>query len=360
MKETGESASLTGHTTVFVTGGTGLVGAHILSDLLRQQVRIRALKRKNSDLATVRKVLAYYHEDPGAAFRRIEWCEGDLLSPVFMGQALRGIDQVYHCAAMVSFNPKDREKLHLANVRGTAEIVSHAIEKEVRKFCFVSSSAALGRPAKVREAKIDETTPWAPDSALSDYALTKYLAEQEVWKGVRAGLKAIIVNPPIVIGPGDWNRSSSKLFATIWKGFPFYSSGITAFVDVRDVSQVAIRLMNSPVHSERFIVAAENLPFRELFNLIADHLDRPRPRYQIPRWMGEIAWRLDHTISKLNSSEPSITKSAVISGSRRYFFSNEKIRRHLDYEFIPIERAVRDTCRLFLTEQEDRKGSTVA
>lgn len=336
---------------IFVTGSTGLVGAHLLSNLLEQGVQVRALKRKSSNLEIVRKILGYYHADPEAAFRRIEWCEGDLLSPEFMGEALRGVDQVYHCAAMVSFDPRNRQQLFSANVDGTVAIVGEALKSGIEKFCFVSSTAALGKPAGLDEAFIDETTPWENDDGLSDYALSKYLAEQEVWRGVREGLNAVIVNPPIVIGPGDWSRSSSKLFGAAWKGLNFYPGGTNAFVDVRDVVKASIQLMDSPIHSERFIVAAENLTYQQLFNLIAVHLDKQQPRLRASRWMGEIAWRLEWLASRLAGTEPKITRATVASASKKYFFSNEKIKRELGYVFIPIEQAVQETCRRFLEER---------
>lgn len=336
---------------IFVTGSTGLVGAHLLSNLLQQPVQVRALKRKSSNLEILRKVLGYSHSDPEAAFRRIEWCEGDLLSPEFMREALRGMDQAYHCAAMVSFDPRNRQQLFSVNVHGTATIVDEALKSGMDKFCFVSSSAALGKPTGVKEAYIDELTPWENTDDLSDYALSKYLAEQEVWRGIRDGLNAVVVNPPIVIGPGDWSRSSSKLFEAAWNGFRFYPPGINAFVDVRDVVKASIQLMNSPIHSERFIVAAENLSYQQLFNLIADHLDKPRPRWRVSRRMGEIAWRLEWLASRLAGSEPKITRATVTSAQKKYFFSNKKIKRELGYVFIPIEQAVQETCHRFLEEQ---------
>ena len=164
------------------------MGAHLLSHLLQQPVQVRALKRKKSNLAIVRKVLGYYHSDVNAVFRRIEWCEGDLSSPTFIQKAMQGMDQVYHCAAMVSLDPRIRQEIYAANVGGTAAIVNESLKNGIEKFCFVSSSAALGKPSGRNEALIDESTPWEHTSDLSDYAVSKYLAEQEVWRGVQEGL----------------------------------------------------------------------------------------------------------------------------------------------------------------------------
>lgn len=337
---------------VFVTGGTGLIGAHLLSNLTRTGKRIKALKRPNSDLRAVRKIFGYYHANPQECFNRIEWVDGDLLSPDDLHELMAGIDEVFHCAGMVSFDPRERQQLLDINIGGTANVVSSCLKRGVKKLCYVSSSSTLGKPMDSESAWIDETTPWDEKQESSDYGISKYQAEQEVWRGIEKGLKAVIINPTIVIGPGDWNRSSSKLIHTIWKGFPFYSSGVNAFVDVRDVSQVAIQLMKSDIERERFIVAAENLSFKQLFDAIADNLNKKRPVVKIYPWMGELAWRLDWINSKLTGKPPQITRSTVVSARKQYRFSNEKIRRYLGFDFIPIEQSIKDTCNLFLAEQQ--------
>lgn len=335
---------------VLVTGGTGLIGAHLLSDLLRRPVRIRAVKRRSSDLRVVRKILGYYHPDPDTQLGKIEWVDVNLLSESDLQTAFSGVDDVYHCAGMVSFDPKERQQLFDINVGGTANIVRCCLKTGVRKLCHVSSSSSLGKPTGEEPHPIDETTPWNSSDEVSDYALSKYQSEQEVWRGCADGLPAVIINPTIVIGPGDWNRSSSKLFRTIWKGFPFYSAGVNAFVDVRDVSRVAIQLMDSDIAGERFVVAAENLPFKQLFDCIADNLSKKRPAMPVTPWMGAMAWRLDWLGSKLTGKPPQITRSTVVSARKRYYFSNEKIRQRLGFEFTPIAQSIRDTSLLFLAE----------
>ncbi|MCB0608056.1 MAG: NAD-dependent epimerase/dehydratase family protein [Lewinellaceae bacterium] len=335
---------------MFVTGGSGLVGAHLLSDLAGKGKKIRALKRKHSDLSTVKKVFGYYHKDPEQAWADVEWVDGNLNSPDFLRKALRGVEVVYHSAAMVSFDPKDRLKLFDINVGGTDLIASLSLRGGVRKFCFVSSSASLGKPEGV-SGYINEDTPWVTTDDLSDYAVSKYEAEQRVWQIAGQGLETVVINPVIVIGPGDWSRSSSRLIQAVWNGFPFYSSGSNAFVDVRDVAKAAVSLTESHIHGERFIVSAENLPYKRLFDLIADNLNRRRPAIKVPGFMGEFAWRADWVASKLSGKPPQITKATVASAAKQYHFSNEKIRSQLNMDFIPLERSIEETCRRFL---EDR------
>ncbi len=337
---------------VFITGGTGLIGAHILSALLEKGVSVRALKRPGSDLATVRKVLGYYHPDADAVFSRIHWVDGSLNDPASLAAAIGDARQVYHSAGMVSFDPRDRKVLFHANAGGTAAIVDYCLKAGVEKLCYISSAATLGKPSdgELVAEKIHEETPWRLLGDESDYAMSKYEAEQEVWKGVDQGLNCVILNPTIVIGPGDWSRSSSKLFGTIWKGFPFYSSGSNAFVDVRDVARAALTLTNHSVSGERYVVVAENQSFKQVFDWIAEYLGKKKPSIPVSPLLGAIAWRADWLQSRMKGKGPEITRATLASARKQYFFSNEKIVRHLDFSFIPIETSIRDTCRLFLQE----------
>ncbi len=336
----------------FITGGTGLIGAHILSALLEREIPVRALKRPNSDLAMVRKILGYYHEDAHAVFSRIQWVNGSLNDPESLAEAIGDARQVYHSAGMVSFDPRDRKALFQANAGGTAAIVDYCLKAGVDKLCYISSAATLGKPTGPIPAGelIDETTPWRPSGDESHYAMSKFEAEQEVWKGIDKGLNCAILNPAIVIGPGDWSRSSSKLFGTIWKGFPFYSSGSNAFVDVRDVARAALSLADHPVSGERYVVMAENQSFKQVFDWIAEYLGKKKPSIPVTPLLGEIAWRADWLQSLINGKGPEITRATIASARKQYHFSNEKIVRHLDFSFIPIETSIRETCRLFLQE----------
>jgi nucleoside-diphosphate-sugar epimerase len=208
----------------------------------------------------------------------------------------------------------------------------------------------LGSKINSGDEYIDEDTPWKDTKHKSAYAMSKYLSEQEVWKGIESGLNAVIINPAIVLGPGDWQKSSSRLFYTIWKGLRFYTTGSNSFVDVRDVSRTMTDLMESNIKGERFIITSENIPYRRLFNIIADHLNKKRPSIKTTRFMGEIAWRANKLLSNITGKPPLITRDTATAGQKKIFFSNNKIRKWLNYEFIPVEQSVRDTCKLFLLD----------
>ncbi|NUN99061.1 MAG: NAD-dependent epimerase/dehydratase family protein [Saprospiraceae bacterium] len=335
---------------ILVTGGTGLIGAHLLFELAHKGQQVTALRRAGSSDHVVRKVFRYYADNGESLLKNITWREGNITDKVSLQAAFDGITAVYHCAAVVSFDPRDEAHLIETNVQSTRNIVSLCLENGVQKLCHLSSVAALGRDRNDHQVHFTEAAPLESDAQASAYARSKALSEQEVWAAMDQGLNAIIVNPTIVIGPGDWNKSSAKLISTIWKGLKFYTEGSNSFVDARDVAAVMARLMERGTFGERFIVTAENRPFRDVFNLIADQLGVAQPSIKTKPWMGELAWRANAFYSKLTGKPPVITRDAVAAGHKHYTFSNEKIRKHLEYEFIPLQKSVEDACRIFLKE----------
>jgi dihydroflavonol-4-reductase len=335
---------------IFVTGGTGLIGSHLLFQLADKGYQVRALRRKTSNISILDKVFAYYSDNPRELLKRISWCDADILDKGSLGRVFEGIKQVYHCAALVSFDPADDQFILESNVKCTKNIVELCMESGVEKLCHLSSVAALGRNPVAQEAHIDEDSPWEDSDDLSAYARSKYLSELEVWKGIQKRLNAVIVNPSIVFGPGEWSRSSSRMFDTIWKGIKFYTGGSNSFVDVRDVARAMITLMESDISGERFAVTSENISFRSVFSLIADNLNKKRPGIKVTRFMGEIAWRISVLYGIIAGKPPLISKDTARSGQKRIIVSSEKIRKRLNFKFIPVEQSIKDTCRLFLKE----------
>ena len=226
---------------IFVTGGTGLVGAHLLYELTLAGHNVKALKRKTSNLQQVVKTFSYYTQNPDELFARIEWVDGDILDYFAIENLLKGVTEIYHCAAIVSFDPKERKKMISNNVEGTANLVNAAIENGVKKFCHVSSVAALGLVEN--GAMITEETNWVPSKKVSGYSESKFFSEAEIWRGMEEGLDAVIVNPSIILGPANWDTGSAKMFKTVWDGMKFFTRGITGFIDVKDVVRAMILLM---------------------------------------------------------------------------------------------------------------------
>jgi len=333
-----------------VTGGTGLIGSHLLYELVSQGKPVKAIRRSTSNLERVKKTFSYYSEDSEELFSRIDWVEGDLLNPDSLTEAMEGVERVYHCAAMVSFVTQQKQQMMENNVSGTANVVNACLERGIRKFCFVSSTAAIGY--RQGEA-VDETVIWKYSKHRSAYSVSKYRSEMEVWRGIGEGLNAVIVNPSIVIGPGDWNRSSSTIFKPVWKGLSFYTCGMTGYVDVWDVVHAMITLMESTISGERFILSSENLSYREVFTLVANALGKKPPKHYAPPFLTGMTWRSDWLVSKLLFRPQLFTRDTARSAHHKTCFSNKKIRDLTGIDFKPVKQSISETAKIFLYEHNE-------
>lgn len=300
---------------ILITGASGFVGQHLVKLLSRQGAgQIRALyhaRKPNEELSRL----------PG-----VHWVQCDLLDVFAVGEVMKGITQVYHCAAVVSFQPEMRERMMLVNVTGTMHIVNAALDEQIQKLVYISSVAALGRNNHERE--ISEEVQWEEDGHNSAYAQSKYYAEMEVWRGIAEGLDAAIVNPGIILGEGgDWDAGSARLMKLAYDEFPFYTNGINSWVDVVDVAKVAIMLMDSDITAERFIVSAGNFSYKQIFTLMAEALDRRPPRYQASALMTGIVWRWNMLLSRLLNKGVTITKETAQTARQICYYNNEKLKR---------------------------------
>jgi dihydroflavonol-4-reductase len=323
---------------VLVTGGTGLVGSHVIMELLRRGQTVRALHRKGADLEKLKKVFRYYGPDTESMYSRIEWFEGDIKDIFSLEDALDGVTKVYHCAALVSFNPDDRDQMIKVNAEGTANVVNACLDAHVKKLCHVSSTAAIGR--KKDTGIIDENTQWKNTPENSWYAISKYNAEREVWRGIEEGLNAVIVNPSVVLGPSDWNLGSSTIFRTAHKGLRYYTEGGNAFVDVRDVARAMVMLTESEIHSERFLVTGENLKFKDLFEMIAEKMGKKKPSIKVSPFLSGLAWRWEKWTSWIFRRAPRITKESARAAHASYEYDHSKIKNTIGITFTPIKETI--------------------
>jgi dihydroflavonol-4-reductase len=329
---------------IFVTGGTGLVGSHILFELTKQGKKVRALKRKTSNITLVEKLFASYSNNYQLQLDLIEWVEGDVEDYNSMADALIGIDEVYHCAALVSFAKSDATRMLEANVQGTANLVDASIEVKVKKFCHVSSIASLGAPNE--NNIVDEESPWGKSKEKSGYAISKFRSEMEVWRGVELGLNAVIVNPSVIIGPSSWKSGSGLYFGTISKGFPFYTLGVTGYVDVRDVALCMIQLMDKEVFGKRYVLNGENISHREVFSAIASAMGKKQPSIKITPFITSMVWPLAWFGSLFTGKTPAITRDTAKSAHNKTYYSSERIKKEIGIEFTPISDAIRNTVKV--------------
>ncbi len=329
---------------ILVTGGTGMLGAHLLLELCRQGHSPMASFREGSSLALTKRIFALYGDDKNL-WKRVHWQQADLEDSHSVYSLLEGVQELYHCAAMVSFDPLDGPALLEINPLMTANLVNAGLETGLQKMMHVSSVAAMGRS---RNGKvITEHSQWSENGENSIYARSKYRSELEVWRGIAEGLKAAIVNPGIILGPGDWNNGSAKLFQSVAEGFKFYTEGINGFVDVRDVVKAMILLMRSEITAERYLLVAENCSYHHLFDLIAENLSVPKPSVLAKPWMGELVWRYERIKSFLTGKKPLVTPETARTAHQTSRYSNQKIEEELDFSFRPLEESIADIAALY-------------
>lgn len=314
---------------ILVTGASGLVGSHLVGALLQKGKKVRALYRNT--------IPVFEGAD------QVEWMQGDILDVMALETAMENITRVYHCAAMVSFSPAKKSLLHKTNIEGTANVVNACLNAGIEKLLFVSSVAALGR---IREDKpIDETMNWSEETSNSEYGKTKYYAEMEVWRGIGEGLDAVIVNPVIILGSGDWEKGSSELFKSAYDEFPWYTEGTGGFVDVKDVVAAMIALMESDVTAERCILCAENKSYREVFTQMAVSFGKKPPHRKVTPLLAGIVWRIEALKSLFTGKDPMLTKETAKTAAAKVNFDNTKIKKLIPgFQYLPLESSVKRIC----------------
>jgi nucleoside-diphosphate-sugar epimerase len=328
---------------VLVTGGTGLLGSHLLHALCVTGCNVRAIYRDEERISAVTAVFAHYSpNDYLALLEKIEWVKGDVLDVVSLADALEHVTQVYHCAALVSFEKKDFFRLMQINREGTANVVNACLDFGVSKLCYISSTAAIGGE---NFSTITETTKWKQGPSTSGYSIAKYSAEKEVWRAAEEGLDVVVLNPSVIFGAGNWEESSLKIFRTVKNGLRFYTSGANGFVDARDVAEIALRLMQSEIKNERFLCVGVNCSFKELLTTIALQMNLNPPGISTPRWLAEIGWRLAWISGKWQSKSATLTKESVASsfGVKRY--DNSKVVDAISVQFRDLSEMVSNTIR---------------
>lgn len=335
---------------IFITGATGLVGTHLLLELLQKGEKVRAMKRQHSNLKMVKHIFNYYLSaaESDQLFEQIEWVNGDILDIHSLVELLEGVESVYHCAAIISFDPKDKDKMITDNVKGTANIVDACLEKKVKALCHVSSIAALGRDQTINT--VTELNQWQYHPRISAYSISKYESEREVWRGTAEGLNAVIINPSIILGPGNWESGSARLFSTVYKGLKYYTKGITGYVDVRDVVRAMILLMEGEHFTERFIINGDNLSYMELFSEIARGLKVKGPHILARRWMTELVWRLEAIKGFLLKKKPLITRETAHTANKQYRYSSEKLQAIIPFDYRPIKESIQDFTKMYLKD----------
>lgn len=345
---------------ILITGSTGLLGGHLLYALLQKYDRVAALKRPSAKTETLREIFGYYTKDPDPVLERIDWRSGDMLEKEPLFQNLSGISIVINCAAMVSFDPRERKRLIANNVLATKNL-GEAIKRQEEAgqkilLIHISSTSALGDgTGDDPEFLIDEETPRDPLRRHTGYSISKYESELALRE---TGVNAVILNPGIILGPGQWHKGSSQLFAKAWQGLKFYPYGGTGYVDVRDVAGIIIEIIDQissvgypvlkssvlPVlqssNQQRFCLIGANLRYRDFFNRVTDEFGKPNPSVYAGSVLSGLAWRADTFLSWIAGRNPLLTRETAGTAHRISFYSSEKVRKTLGYQFRQIEETI--------------------
>lgn len=335
---------------ILVTGGTGLLGSHLLLGLVREHKEVVALKRPSSRLDEVKRVFGYHTggaDELTELFGRIRWVDADLLNQADMEQMIQDVDQVCHCAAMVSFQPRDRQKMIRFNTDSTACMVDACLAAGVKKLLHVSSTSAIGKPPAGSPAT--ESMIWSRTRTSTGYAESKFRSEMEVWRGIEEGLNAVIVNPSIILGPGFWERGSSSMFSRVAGGLKYAAPGVTGYVGVQDVVSAMIQLLKSDISGERFILSEGDYSYQQVFEMIGRSLGVSRELKQVTPSLLRNLSRLD-SFSALFSGKRRITSEHILAAFGEVRFSAEKVRRALDMEFTPLKQVIGEVAEQYRKE----------
>ena len=313
---------------ILVTGGSGLVGNELIRQLLSNGNAVKAI---------------YYRSSLPISHPSLITLQCDIMDTTALEEAMQGVTHLYHCAAVVSFHKKNKELLFKTNIEGTANVVNAALDAGVKKMVHVSSVSALGR---IRENEtVTEQMNWTEESSNSLYGKSKYLGEMEVWRGTGEGLQAVIVNPSLILGGGDWTKGSSGIFRSVFQEFPWYSEGITGVVDVKDVARAMILLMNSEINKERFILSAANLSYKQIFTAIAGCFGKKPPGKKVTPFLAAVVWRWEAFKSMFTGRDPLVTKETARTALAKVYFDNHKFLNAMPgFTYTPLEETIKNTC----------------
>lgn len=336
-----------------VTGATGIIGSHVVLKLLQNNQKVIACKQKTSQLSKVENLFAYYTTDSKKLFEKITWVDLDICDIFSIEEILEGVNVVYHCAGMVSFNKKDKKNIYNVNEIGTRNIVNACLNKKIITLCHVSSISTINNLDYA--FPLNESVFWKKSGKESDYAISKYNAEREVWRGIEEGLNAVIVNPGVVLSPGFWHQSSSKLFNLGFRGNKFYTTGSTGYVSAEDLSIIMLDLVKNRFFSNRYIVVENNYTFQQIFNMIQKNFNKPLPYFKVSITTLKILSKIESIICFFSGRAKILTKPMIYSAFSKQLYSNIKVKTDCLIEFTPIDLVIKRICEKYLIDAENNR-----
>ena len=323
---------------ILVTGGTGMVGAHLLVECVKKKQNLVATFRREESIDVVKKVFESIAPEYLKDFALIQWKKAPLNDINALDDAFQGVEYVYHCAAKVSFADHKTESLKKSNIEGTANVVNVALKHKVKKLAYVSSIASIGAEKNIKQ--INEESNWEANQNHTAYAYTKYGAELEVWRASQEGLPVVIINPGVILGGQLWNRSSASLFQNVANGLRFYPTGDTALVSLDDVIFTLVHLMESDIKNERFILVAENLSQKELFEKIANSLGKKPPSIPLKASVLYSLFILEKTLDLLFIRKNFLNIPFIQTLCNKQHYIGSKICSRINFEYTKIDECI--------------------
>tara|TARA_B100001250_G_scaffold140884_1_gene120585 strand:+ start:2044 stop:3048 length:1005 start_codon:yes stop_codon:yes gene_type:complete len=328
---------------ILVTGGTGLVGSHLLYFLIKHGIHPIAIKRRDSDILNVKKIFSYYSSDYAELFKKITWEECDILDVLSLESIVKKSEYIYHCAAFISFNQYETNKMINVNTTGTSNIIDLSLKHSIKKLCYVSSIATIGPNNNL---PLNENCIWDWTNE-SGYARSKHLAEMEVWRGFAEGLDGVIVNPSLIIGPGSWNSGVGVIMNKVQWGMPFYSAGSCGLIDVNDLVEIMCKLMNSDINHERFIINSEHMTYKKLMTIISKSLKKKAPHIELNKHFMKFFIAIDMLISKIRNKRIELSVDAVKYTTTDIKLNSEKINNAIKHDYRNIENSLQECVNIF-------------
>ena len=311
---------------VLVTGGTGFLGSNLAVALREQGLSVRILRRQRSDLRAI-----------GDA--DVEHAIGDVRDRDSLRKAVRGCDTVFHTVAVVSYWKKRRPELTQVNVGGTQNVVDVCLELGIDSLIHTSSIAAIGYAGDEQPA--DESSPFNWERYDIGYRNTKHESEQVVLNAVRRGLRAVVVNPSVMIGPRDIHFLGGQILRDVSKKRIFYYvSGGISIADVADVVAGHIAAARKGRIGERYILSGENLTHQQVLSTVAEVVGGIAPLICLPMPLVLAIAASSEALGTLLGREPWLPRELVAGIDRRCWYSAEKARQELGYTITPFRKAV--------------------
>ncbi len=315
---------------VLVTGAGGLLGSNVVRELIRRNFTVRALVRHGKSYPTLENLditLAY----------------GDVMDQPSLLAAMEGCDGVIHAAAETSPWPARSEHTRAVNIAGTQHVFQAALAHGVRRFVFVSTANTMGFGTK--EVPGHEETPYTSWKYGLDYIDSKYEAQRWILAAsVSHDMETVVVNPTFLFGPYDVKPNSGEMIVSIVKGkIPGYTSGGKNCICVTDAATGTVNALLKGRTGECYLLANENLTYRELFEKIARVTGARMPRLYIPTFVSKSAGLINGALHQVGLLQaPRITLPVARIACDGHYFTAAKAVRELDLPQTPVEEGIRD------------------